>query len=297
MKCVVVIPTRNRSNLLISLLGSLELQNRIPDLIVIVDSSDTKFEIKAFQKTLNISYIHTNIQSAAKQRNLGMDFVATSFQGDYLISFLDDDVLVPKNYIEWHSVYLEDHREVAGVSGVTTSQPQVTSLTTRIPSWLGFTGNPGTITRAVINTAPPIRGEPVKVEWLIGCSTWNIGLIRELRFEEDFFGSSLFEDVIFSYRAASLGDLVCVPELKIQHSLAEVGRDSNKLHYYLWVINRYRIFRYSQGDFSKALFFINAGSLALYFAALSLRNREGNREKFIGIIGGLFDLMRGKRNN
>jgi GT2 family glycosyltransferase len=279
------------------LLNSLELQSRIPDLIVVVDSSDTESNIKAFQKTLNITYIHTNIQSAAKQRNLGMNFVATSFQGDYLISFLDDDVLVPTNYIESHSVYLKDYAEVVGVSGVTTPQPRVTSLITRIPSWLGFTGNPGTLTRAIINMAPPISGEPVKVEWLIGCSTWNIGLIKELRFEEDFFGNSLFEDVIFSYQAASLGDLVCIPELKIQHSLSEVGRDSSKRHYYFWVLNRFRIFRYSRGDFSKVLFFMNSGLLALYFAALSLRNVEGNREKFIGITSGLFDLMRGKRNN
>jgi hypothetical protein len=42
---------------------------------------------------------------------------------------------------------------------------------------------------------------------------------------------------------------------------------------------------------------MNSGLLALYFAALSLRNVDGSREKFIGIISGLFDLMRGERNN
>lgn len=289
----MIIPTRNREKYLTKLLDSLEAQVIAPDLVIVVDSSDFMIPSRVLQRDFRIKYIHTPIRSAAKQRNEGMDFVSANLMGNYLISFLDDDVEVPRHYLQWKISFFTRHPEVVGVSGVTRMQPKFRegNFVTRL---LGFRGEPGSITKAIINLAPPSNGEPVQVSWLIGCSSWNANLINNLRFEKDFTGNSIFEDVIFSYRAGKSGKLVCAPELKIDHRLSDLGRDSIKDHYYSWIVNRYRLFDYSDKEFSKSLFVINTVLLLGYFALMSIIQTKGSFFKFKGLFFGSFKLLRGR---
>jgi hypothetical protein len=92
----------------------------------------------------------------------------------------------------------------------------------------------------------PVRdyeGCTVEVDWLIGCSVWNFPVIKDLRFEEDFFGQSLGEDVIFSYLAGKRGILLTNPNVLITHFESAVGRPGSVEFYRMWTQNRYRLIK------------------------------------------------------
>lgn len=293
---VVVIPTRNRMNYLHALLHSLELQIKSPDLVVIVDSSDLLVSPTEFQYSLPLVYLPTKIRSAAMQRNLGIDFVAKQNFANFIISFLDDDVLVPRHYLRWQYNYLMENPHTVGLSGVTAQESNDIINNVKLLRLVGYTGIAGSITKAAINIAPKTTGKPLKVQWLIGCSAWNFKFIKDLRFESDFIGNSIFEDVIFSYRASEFGQLVCAPELKFTHRYAQIGRESIEGQYFSWISNRYRIFKYNRGDFTKKLFWINSIFLAISHFSMALFFRKTSWRKFMGITKGMLAILKGGVN-
>lgn len=296
VKLIVVIPTRNRINYLNQLLQSILLQTKNPDLVVIVDSSDMFNSPKKFESSLPIEYIHTTIRSAAIQRNIGLDYAFSRNFGEFIISFLDDDVEIPTHYLKWQHDYLMGNPHVVGLSGTTIKDSLVKVKNKKLLFSVGYSGISGSITKAAINISPKNNGRPYEVQWLIGCSTWKSRVIESLRFEDDFVGNSIFEDVIFSYRASEFGKLICAPDLKFTHRLAQTGRDSIERQYFSWIKNRYRIFKYNRGDFSKKLFWVNSILLALYHFSLVLIFHKNSWRKFKGLTKGLFSIVKDGEN-
>jgi GT2 family glycosyltransferase len=81
----------------------------------------------------------------------------------------------------------------------------------------------------------------IEVEWLIGCSCWNFQKIKKLKFEEDFMGYSLGEDVIFSVKAKKLGKLFVNSNIILDH-MELPQTDPNVIqHNYMWVYYRFRL--------------------------------------------------------
>jgi len=108
-------------------LQSLNRQSLLPDLVVIVDSSDSedsRVVVDRLQPALKfpLVYTHTLIRGAAYQRNLG----AQQTEND-LIFFLDDDVILEKDFLKELSHVFECDQEgrVGAVSGTITNQPFV----------------------------------------------------------------------------------------------------------------------------------------------------------------------------
>ena len=84
----------------------------------------------------------------------------------------------------------------------------------------------------------------IEVDWLIGCSCWDFQKIRKLKFEEDFIGYSLGEDVIFSVKASKLGKLFVNSSIILNHlELPQTDLDIVKYNY-MWVYYRFRLSRY-----------------------------------------------------
>ena len=72
----IIIPTRNRPDLLKSCLKRILDNSILPSQIIIVDSSDYNQRIKDTYSDTRIVYQTTEIKSAAIQRNIGMEFYA-----------------------------------------------------------------------------------------------------------------------------------------------------------------------------------------------------------------------------
>ena len=110
----VVIPTRNRSDLLTECLEAILSNSIKPNEIIVIDSSDPdkRKEIENVSGTIEQQF--TEIKSAAKQRNIGQNKVSTNC--DY-VAFLDDDVIVPENYFSKLISSMEKYGYV-GISGL-----------------------------------------------------------------------------------------------------------------------------------------------------------------------------------
>lgn len=117
-KLSVIICTKNRTEDTVECIESILIQTRLPDEIVIIDSSDTE-ELKSKLDSLinsteiSFKYIHAEAH-LTKARNIGID----NSIGD-IIMFLDDDDILDKDYIK-EIIHIFDgclERELGGVSG------------------------------------------------------------------------------------------------------------------------------------------------------------------------------------
>jgi GT2 family glycosyltransferase len=289
----VIVPTRNRQNLLVGLLRNLEGTTLSPRIVLIVDSSDCFFDENVYSKTLNIRIIHTAIKSAAQQRNIGLEYILKNFEKSQIpyISFLDDDVRVPVDYLQQIARLFESNSDAVGISGFAKNDSHLVRKRSFLTDFLGITGEPGKMTKAVVNISPFGIEEVKEVDWLIGCSTWRRSAIEAIRFEEDFFGHSLFEDVIFSLRVKKQGKLLYDPNIVLAHLLQSEMEGSLIEHYQDWVKNRYRIFDYSIPKLSKMRFWIltlvllTSSSIQAFWSARQ-------RKKVLGISKGVLSILK-----
>ena len=241
----VVIPTRNRQLELLNLVDRLlSFKNTFE--IVVVDSSSTRNHDHIFTQNNRIRYIHTDIKSAAIQRNIGLKEIS---EGCKYVAFLDDDVMPNFDYFD-KLISLLKERNAVGVSGFARNPKRQSSNKLNLFGdrlrrvFLLSSKNEGSVTKSGINIPAKIRNSPpyiVKVDWLIGCSVWDLQEIQGLRFNPNFFGQSLGEDVLFSLQASCRGALYVDTSVILEHSESKVGRPSEFGFYRMWVRNRYAI--------------------------------------------------------
>ena len=243
----VIIPTCNRPVELNILLNKISLQTRSVNEVLIIDSSDKPFAVGPdYNWGFNLIIQHVAVKSAALQRNIGMKMLSS--ECDYLC-FLDDDVQPDPDYIFRLIEGLEKTGGI-GISGIALNPLKRDLLRTKPNGPYGFLQRffgldslrDGALLKSGVNI--PIRtyeGAIQKVEWLIGCSIWKYDQVSDLKFEADFMGQSLSEDVIFSYRASSRGELFVDPKIHLNHSESEIGRPKGLEFWSMWVVNRSRL--------------------------------------------------------
>jgi glycosyltransferase involved in cell wall biosynthesis len=241
----VVIPTRNRQLELLNLVDKLlSFKNTFE--IIVVDSSNTKNHDQIFTQNKRVRYFHTDIKSAAIQRNIGLNEISKECK---YIAFLDDDVMPNFDYFD-KLISLLKEKNAVGVSGFARNSKRLSSHKLNFFSdrfrrfFLLSSKNEGSVTKSGVNIAAKIRNSApyiVKVDWLIGCSLWDFQVIQDLRFNPNFFGQSLGEDVLFSLQASSRGALYVDTSVILEHSESKVGRPSEFGFYCMWVRNRYAI--------------------------------------------------------
>lgn len=296
----VIIPTRNRPKLLINLLNEITCTLTSKDTIIIVDSSDSQSrpELPAFN--VPILYSVTDIKSAAVQRNIGLDRIGES----KYVFFLDDDVIPPRDYFE---KIVEDLMKegVVGVSGRAISATKairgmpvgINGLFHRL--FLLDSSHDGKLLPSGVNI--PLRSNSnlsVEVDWLIGCSAWNAEKIQETRFESDFTGQSLAEDVIFSVKMKRKGKLIVNPNIELFHFESEIGRPNAEEFWYMWIKNRWRLI--------KVMRLGNKGSIAFWWANLGqmlisiylpIKKRTFEFEPLKGLCRGAYNIFKEANEN
>lgn len=115
IKVSVIIPTYNGAHKIVSALESLSKQTCVPEeLIVVIDgSTDNTYEVVAAKKSIlpALQILQQENQGRAGVRNTGAKAASNE-----LLLFLDDDMIVPPNWIEMHKAH---HQKYPGslVSG------------------------------------------------------------------------------------------------------------------------------------------------------------------------------------
>lgn len=286
----VVIPTRNRPNLLKSCLGRILDNSILPSQIIIVDSSDFNQRMNDVYTDTRIVYRTTEIKSAAVQRNIGMELVSDSTK---YLAFLDDDVQIDHNYFSKLIDTLNSTGAI-GVSGLAVN-PKAKSTSNIFKNsfsrfFLNDSKKSGIILRSGINI--PVKDKSsrtIKAQWLIGCSIWNYNKIKSLRFEKDFFGQSLGEDVVFSLKASEFGSLFVDTSVTICHLETEIMRPNSEEFTYMWVTNRLRIVQSSKNPKLNLLpyHWANLGR----FLQILFATKHGKRSKVKGFLRGYKHIL------
>lgn len=298
----VVIATCNRSELLDGLISNLMAVDYKLLSVIIIDSSDkvnTRFNRSKYN--FDLEYIHVEVKSAAIQRNIGLSKVPKTAK---YVAFLDDDVRVGLDYFE---KMIENFSKTSAI-GIA---PYVISMKDEIlrSKPYGFEGifkktflldsvDDGVLLSSGVNIPVRVQDQSLlECEWLIGCAVWKYEIVSHLRFPENFLGSSIGEDVIFSSNASEFGNLYVDSNLKIDHFESETNRLVGSDFWRMWTRNRLDMVELISGRKVRypAVHLANLGQFILVIIK-SLSKRKTDLTAFLGIPLGYLDFYLGRKN-
>ncbi|MHA1833452.1 MAG: glycosyltransferase family 2 protein [Candidatus Baldrarchaeia archaeon] len=249
MRISVVIPTKNRFNNLVGVIRSLLAQSIRPNEIIIVDDSDGEVYHKSKKYLRNLKIENNEIkifhlkgtgEGVNSARNLGVDKAT----GD-IVLFLDDDVILGKDYIKAIlEVYLR-YPHVGGVGGVIQNYPK-TNIVDRFFTRIFFLSNWADNKAYLLPSGFPCHlrycNRVTEVEILSGCNmSFKSNIFKEFGFDENLKGYSYLDDVDFSYRVSRKYRLLITPKARVIHKTTP--KSSSEGYYELKVYYHYLIFR------------------------------------------------------
>jgi len=272
MKFALIICTYNRQKSIARLMVSIKNQNLLPDEIIVVDGSHQKDETLAnndFKVPLTYYHVSESDRGLTKQRNLGFSKVSADID---VVCFLDDDVILNRNYFQELIKTFEPDHDTIGVGGYITNEVNWNKNSGQRESLNGgqfyFDGFYRQLPlrfklRKVLDLMPdvlpgkmpkfghglsvsflPPSGNVYSVEMLMGgVAAYKKSLFDKIQFSEFFQGYGLYEDADFSLRAAQLGKLYINTNAQLEHHHEPAGRP-NMLKYGRMVVrNGYYVWR------------------------------------------------------
>lgn len=213
MKISVIICTRNRFDDFAMTLPSIAAQTRLPDELIVVDSSDeNKLEtyLSSVKLSFPVRYFHTQ-PGLTLQRNQGI----RECSGD-LLFFFDDDVSLDKSYLaEVDKVFTNDtNRKIGAVGGKIANNPPRTLRMRFEIALFGFIR----VVFGVVGTrngkfypsgmpSHPRRNQPSGfIECLSGCCmAFRREVFEKAKFDEALAHYGLMEDVDISKQTLDAG--------------------------------------------------------------------------------------------
>lgn len=226
MDISVVIATIGREKDLVKALRSIEANSIIPFEVLIIDQGDIQPKILE-NFNLNLILIKINKKSSAQARNIGIELA----KGD-VITFLDDDVILNKNYFKEVLKSFENNKQVKIVQGKITNLKDGKLLNL---FWGMFLG-PGSLKRSsyvrIYNFEPIFYKSDLNSEqFCMWASGSNMNVKREVfnyeRFDSQLVKYSAGEDLDFSFRAYKrfgAKSILFQPKAQLLHNVAPGGR-------------------------------------------------------------------------
>jgi len=245
----IVIPTRNRSKKLKKLLHSILEQTILPKEVIVVDDSENlrtkeliqRLEKLFLEKNIQIKHImplENKKKSISRARNIG----AKKAKGDIIV-FIDDDVIIDKNYLKEILKVFEKNPDALGVQGTIINMeysPFWNSVKKVFYYWHAERNKcrmlpSGKTTYAY---APDIV---IPCEWLFGLNVaYKREVFEEFSFNEKLTSYSLGEDKEFSYGIHKKypHSLFQTPHAKVYHSYSHSKNTKKQL---IYIITAYPI--------------------------------------------------------
>lgn len=243
-----VICTKNRTQDLKECIDSIICQTHLSDEIVIVDSSDddsTRSLIEDYKtkNSIPISYTHTS-PGLTKQRNIGIKKSRGS-----IIAFLDDDVILDRDYFKEIIKCFMISDDISGVQGALTnvnSDPIPIKYLKKIFMYTSYDGKKGVMKRSGFADFQftENRDHIDATQVLVGCSCcYRKTIFDEYAFDEFFEGYGVMEDVEFSHRVSKHNKLLYTPYAKLVHKKSPADRSSLPRRLEMLIFNHYYVFK------------------------------------------------------
>tara|TARA_R100000935_G_C2839123_1_gene169990 strand:+ start:441 stop:1433 length:993 start_codon:yes stop_codon:yes gene_type:complete len=284
MNFSLIICTYHRPKALLLLLESVKMQTMYPNQILIIDGSRDDRTKEALKTTIfsSLSYfqVEDHHRGLTKQRNFGISRVGANID---VVCFLDDDVVLERDYFEMLIDTYQKYPEAIGVGGcikdVVEWVPYNESNSVQYDDYSkdGYVRKLGSrnVLRKKFNLLSqdppgympkfsnglstaflPPSNKTYKVEFFMGgVSSFRKELLNKLKFSEYFEGYGLYEDMDFCLRASKIGKLYVNTAAKLDHYHEPDGRP-NQFDYGKMVIrNGWYVWRvkYPNPDFKSKL--------------------------------------------
>ena len=205
MKTTVITSSVNRCVTLKNLFQSLSEQTTLPDEIILIEAGDALHQKEAFpenlQHKLQIYYAPKESLAASRERG------RKSATGDILL-FLDDDIILPKHYIESALNHLSNNPKVMAVGGLYCDDSTVNrrKWSIAIGRVLGIYSGGSSNRILMSGWTDYVRNKYANTitiaEWLFGCN-WVIRAKtfdhNDVRIESQLAAWSFLEDVILGF--------------------------------------------------------------------------------------------------
>ncbi len=299
---------------------SITQQLLVPDEILVIDGSidnDTQKMLNEANFKLPIRYLQVSEQNRGltKQRNFGIQCVNPSSK---LICFLDDDIILDKNYFNELLLPFINDEKVIGCSGYITNESRwifydphkhigkrwfimdgfALYLSNRhyLRRLLGLFPNvpPGYIPffGHGYDAVPPC-GKIYDCEHIMGGITaYRYSIFGKLKFSEYFVGYGLYEDFDFSVRASKYGKLIINTKAILEHhhnpsgrpDLYKYGKMVTRNGWYVWRL------KHRHPPFSAKIKWYQI-SLLLSLILLKSINKKSSLMEFIGRMVGLVSVI------
>jgi GT2 family glycosyltransferase len=235
-KISVIICTKDRPDDLIKCLDSLVIQTSPISELIIIDSSEQKRKlysiIKKYKKKLKIKYFYYK-SSLTEARNLGVRKASGN-----IIIFLDDDVILDKNYIsEIIKIFKSYGKEVGLVTGNIISEETRTERfynLVKIPMFRKirnviyrmfflFSLGDGKFHPSGLPSFPFGKNKIMFIEAVQGSNmAFRKEVLDKLKFDENLKGFSPMEDCDISYRVSRKYKVVYTPYAKLIHNVSRL---------------------------------------------------------------------------
>jgi len=254
MQISVVIPTYNRIKDLSECLDSIIQQTLLPKDVIIIDNSnndnikklvDNLIPIFA-SKNIILKYIYNDKEnSLTVAKNLGVKYASED-----IISFLDDDIILHKDYYQEIIKVFKKNHQALGVEGkviFSITERKYKFLFNQIFGrlfYLGFLEKNKARVLPSLGLTYPLEDKVINCQWLSGASVFKRIVFDEFIYDENLKKYSDGEDIDFSYRIFKKypNSLFIAPKAKYVHKISPIARGNNKERVYMKEIYSLYIF-------------------------------------------------------
>jgi len=281
MKISIIVPTLNRVSCLRHLLNTVLAQELMPYEVLIVDQSDNETvynffnEIKNTFKNHKVNFLY--VRQKSKSLTMAKNFGAQIASGDWF-SFLDDDVVLDKNYFLEFSNYIKTNPHAFLLGGNITNVNPPSSFKGRVIELIqkAFlfdhqSDSDGWLYPSFFGNQPAGFKEVKKCEWVSGGNSFVYAPIaKKIKFDDNLIGYSFAEDKDFSYRVYKKhpGSLYALPDARLEHLESADGRMPHLKLYFMRTVYIYYFFfkNIKQTRLNKLLFIWSRVGLLLNYS-------------------------------
>lgn len=276
----LVIPTKNRPKDLQVVVAGVLAQSVLPRQLIVVDQSETdeseqlincyreEYEL-ASRQSGGLVYVRDNtIRGLTAARNRALRLVECE-----IVIFLDDDVILDREFVRYIADTYAQCPSATGVSGIITNYSP--------PTWIYGTWTSQFARGAFRDDRQPVywnvqsiaQDRPVRVTRLGGgLMSFRMAAIAHVQFDENLCGACEGEDVDFCLHLGPDVLLLIQPKAQLIHKQTPTAR-TNKGWLYLHVRTNWYLYRrgYARGPYGFACFvWLNVGHL-IATALVSIR--------------------------
>jgi GT2 family glycosyltransferase len=225
-----LICTRNRLDVVVKCVRTLVAQTRLPDELVVIDSSDEiglETRLREVIAGVDIAFIYRHTDPGLTlQRNIGVSMAHGS-----IVLLPDDDTVLEPDYVEnIAKVYAEDREgAIGGVQGSFLGEKGLSRWGIAFRRVFQLPGATG-LGRIQASGFPSYINLPDKltdVDMLSGANaSYRREVLEQFKWNEAFRGYSYMEDDDYSYRISREYCLKQTPKAKLVHEHSPSARDN-----------------------------------------------------------------------